>query len=296
MSNRKSVSIIIPTFNRAHYLLQTIESCINQTYPCEVIVCDHGSSDETVEVMKRFSDKVRYLRRDEDFGPHFCWLDGVLHAAGEYIHLQYDDDWIKPTYIAECMKLFNKDVGFVFSIAEIFDENQNMICREMFYDNFKKKGAGIYKRRDVESFFLNYLISPGAMIIRKQDAIDALYQGRLPINQYYYHGVGPDCFFALLCLLRYPKIGFVAEPLAVFRAHNYSITINAKKDDLKYTQLKLAYKETRDYYLLLKWARIVKIYNQFILKYWHFYIRHPKYLINKVLKVVKGVFLNGKHS
>lgn len=294
MADKKTVSIIIPTYNRAHYLPQVIKSSINQTYPCEIIVCDHGSSDETVEVMKRYSDQVKYFRREEDFGPHFCWLDGVLHANGEYIHLQYDDDWIKPTYIEECMKLFKEDVGFVFSAAEVFDENENRICLEMFTEYFKKKGTGIYRRRDVESFFLRYLVSPGAIIIRKQDAIDALYQGRLPIYKNNYHGVGPDCFLSLICLLRYPKIGFIIEPLAVFRAHNYSITISAKKDKLKGKQLNLAYKEIRDYYLLLKWAKLVKVYNNIILKHWHFYFSHPNIVINKAINVIKGALNNGR--
>ena len=47
----KKVTIVIPTFNRADYVTKTIESALNQTVPCDIIVCDHGSSDNTPEVV-----------------------------------------------------------------------------------------------------------------------------------------------------------------------------------------------------------------------------------------------------
>ena len=59
----KKVSIVIPTFNRADYLIECIDSCLAQTHPCEIIVCDHGSTDSTPEVIKRYEGKVKYVRR-----------------------------------------------------------------------------------------------------------------------------------------------------------------------------------------------------------------------------------------
>jgi len=82
--NRKSkVTIVIPTFNRSEYVQKAIDTSLAQTYPCEVIVCDHGSTDNTPKVMKKYKNKIKYIRRDEDFGPHFCWIDGILHADTE---------------------------------------------------------------------------------------------------------------------------------------------------------------------------------------------------------------------
>ena len=87
------VSIVIPTFNRATLVQKAIDTSLAQTYPCEVIVCDHGSSDNTPEVVEKYGDKIKYIRKEQDFGPHYCWLDGVLNAKGKYVHIQYDDDW-----------------------------------------------------------------------------------------------------------------------------------------------------------------------------------------------------------
>ena len=79
--NKPKVAIVIPTFNRSKYVQKAIETSLAQTYPCEVIVCDHGSKDDTPNVMKKYGNKIKYVRKEEDFGPHFCWLDGIFTPA-----------------------------------------------------------------------------------------------------------------------------------------------------------------------------------------------------------------------
>ena len=101
----KKVSIVIPTFNRANLLVKTIESALNQTVNCEIIVCDHGSSDNTPEVMEKYKNKVKYIRRDKDLGMHFCWLEGGLSTTNDLIHIHYDDDYMEPTFIERTLSL-----------------------------------------------------------------------------------------------------------------------------------------------------------------------------------------------
>lgn len=263
--HKKRVSIVIPTFNRAHYLTKTIDSCLNQTYPCEILVCDHGSKDQTKHIMEKYIDKVIYIRREKDFGPHYCWLDGVLHASNDYIHLQYDDDWLQPTFIEECMNLFEPEVGFVYTEAMLFDDKNNeMICNPLK----KTKETRLISVKFAEPFVANNLISPGAAVFRKNDLIDSIYQGRLPNQVHTYHGVGPDRFISLLCLLRYKKIGYVAKPLAVFRVHDNSITIDAYQNKEKAKLLKKAYSEVVDYYYLLKWQKVVQNLKYLRLSFW----------------------------
>ena len=71
------VSIVIPTFNRARLLPRAIDSSLAQTEPSEVIVCDHGSSDDTPAVAAAYGARIRYVRREQDQGPIVCWRDGV---------------------------------------------------------------------------------------------------------------------------------------------------------------------------------------------------------------------------
>ena len=227
-------SIVIPTYNRAKLLPKAIQTSLDQTVNCEVIVVDHGSSDNTPEVAGSFGEAITYIRRERDFGPHFCWLEGVLHANSEFVHLQYDDDWIEPTFMEACLQRFDPETGFAFSAARIVRENTEEVI-DVQFENWLPE-TGTYPVGMLEKKILSSLISPGAAVYRKQILIDALYQGRLPLSETEYHGVGPDCLVTLLSLFKYQKAGFVRDALATFQAHPQSITIDAKSDPEKKTQ------------------------------------------------------------
>lgn len=80
------VTLIIPTFNSANALQQTIENILEQKYPnLEVIIIDAGSSDKTAEVIKNLRDeRIRVYTST----PYHCYAmmnQGITHASGEYI-------------------------------------------------------------------------------------------------------------------------------------------------------------------------------------------------------------------
>ncbi len=260
------VSIVIPTFNRANLVQKAIETSLVQTYPCEVIVCDHGSSDDTPDIVKKYEDKLKYIRKEKDFGPHFCWLEGILNASGEYVHIQFDDDWLDESYIEELMELFNQDVGCVFCNANIVNLETHT-CSQMRH--LKKRFlTGIYSNKILEKVLMNTtVISPGCCIFRKDDIINALYLGSLPVkNLESYHGVGPDVFMMLLTMLKYSNFGYVNKALAFLGDHDDSITINAGKSKEKRDKIQASYNNMKIYYLGLqdigkKWGRYTRKFN-----------------------------------
>ncbi len=247
-----SVTIVIPTFNRADILSEAIDSCLAQTYDCEIIVVNHGSTDTTDDVVASYGNRIRYIKSETDFGPHFCWLDGVIRAQGDYVHLQYDDDWLEPSYIEELVQLMEPDVGFAFSTARVVNTDTGE--SELAFNSVNQE-SGIFPTKMIEKYVLKRLISPGAALYRKQDLIDAIYQGNLPLGNAHYHGVGPDAFATLLCLLRYPRYGYIKEPLTCFRAHADSITMSARADNEKRAKIKAAYQDVKAYYKDLKWIQ-----------------------------------------
>lgn len=251
-----AVSIIIPTFNRSGMLRKAVDSALDQTLPCEVIVVDHGSQDDTPAVAASYGDRIRYVRREQDLGPHFCWLEGALLSTGEFVHLQYDDDWIAPTFAETTANLMQEDVGFAFSAAEVIDDASGKRMMTQFTDWLPE--SGVYDVHRLEERIVSTIVSPGCALFRRQILIDALYQGRLPLQQNEYHGVGPDVFAGLLSMLRYPKIGFVREVLASFRAHQGSITIDAFADAEKNSKLRAAYEDVRFFYIELKAMQMVR--------------------------------------
>lgn len=251
----EKVAIVIPTFNRAKMVTKAIDTALAQTYPCQVIVCDHGSSDNTPEIIKKYGKKVTYIRKEKDRGITFCWLDGVINSDADYIHLHLDDDWMEPTFIEECMKYMQDDtVGMAFSDAYLYD-----IKNKKMYSNCLNVqavfGTGVLPSQKLEKEILEhaFMLSPAACLYRKKDIIDALYPGDLPIDfGGSYKGVGPDHFMTLLCLLRYKKVACIGKSLVTFASHEGSITIDAQGNSEKAIKMSEAYNAVRKYYQLLK--------------------------------------------
>lgn len=101
-----SVSVIVPTYNREHFLQECIESVLSQTFKdFELIVVDDGSTDQTEDILKRYEDKLHY-KKQEQKGPSSARNTGIQYSAGEWIcFLDSDDLWL-PGKLAAQMKFF----------------------------------------------------------------------------------------------------------------------------------------------------------------------------------------------
>lgn len=283
MIKSKKISTVIPTFNRKIFLKKAIQSCLDQTVDHELIVCNHGSSDGTDEMIKQFEAKIKYVKRNKDFGPHFCWLDGIMESTGDYINLLYDDDWIEPKFIEECVKYFDDpNVGFVFCPANVFDEENKKIINTLH--NKIIPNSGIYNTSRYESYFLKYLISPTSIIMRKQDMLDSIFVGNLPFTKYNYKGVGPDKLMLLMCMLRYKKFGYVSEALSVYRAHKTSITYDSSLNKNKRYAIRKAYEEINKYYYTLKYG---KYFSYFQNRYILYFQNKINLILNKFFNILK---------
>ena len=291
MKDNKLISTVIPTFNRELYLKKAIESCLDQTINHEIIVCNHGGSDGTDEMVKQFHGKIKYIKKKIDNGPIFCWLDGVMEARGEFINLLFDDDWIEPNFIEECMKHFDDPkVGFVFTPAKIYDDKHQKF--ESIHHNDYLFKDGIYKVSKYETNLLNGLISPTALIMRKKDMIDSLYNGKLPLAKYTYKGVGPDRLMILLCMLRYSSFGFVKKPLAYYRQHINSITTDSILDENKRILIKEAYNEVDKYYYAIKYGKFFFFLNNYYIFRIRFVLNNPLTGFKRLIQKLSRKFSN----
>lgn len=109
------VTVIIPTYNREKTIGRAIDSILNQTYKdIEIIVIDDGSSDGTIEVLKKYGEKVRVLTQSHR-GANAARNKGIENANGKYIaFLDSDDEWLEDKIHKqiEYMTLNNKQVCF----------------------------------------------------------------------------------------------------------------------------------------------------------------------------------------
>lgn len=112
-----TVSVLVPTYNRARYIEECINSILAQTYPpSQIIVIDDGSTDETPAVLAQYADRIIYLRK-ENGGKAAALNHGLPMAIGDYIWIFDDDDVALPDSIERRLRpLINSpNVGFVYS-------------------------------------------------------------------------------------------------------------------------------------------------------------------------------------
>jgi len=96
-----TVSVIIPTYNKAPYIRQAVDSALAQTYKdLEIIVVDDGSTDETVSILKSYVDagQITYIYQDNQ-GPSKARNAGLKLARGRYIKFLDSDDFLFPEQI-----------------------------------------------------------------------------------------------------------------------------------------------------------------------------------------------------
>ncbi len=119
------VSVIVPVYNRAHLVAETVESILLQTYqPVEIILINDGSSDGSLAVLReyesRFPDRVRVIDQPNQ-GQTIARNNGIKVAQGQYIaFLDSDDLWVKDK-LERQIPLFEPGVGLVYSGTEIID-------------------------------------------------------------------------------------------------------------------------------------------------------------------------------
>ncbi len=101
------ISIVTPSFNQGQYIEETILSVLNQNYPnLEYIIIDGGSTDNTVEIIKKYETKISYWISEPDKGQTDAINKGFKKCTGEIFNWLNSDDFYEPNTLNELAKLF----------------------------------------------------------------------------------------------------------------------------------------------------------------------------------------------
>ena len=219
------VSILIPTYNYAHYLGEAITSALNQTYKdFELIIVDDKSTDNTDEVVLPFlsDDRVKYYKNEKNLGLARNFNESLKYARGEYIKYLLADDLLHPSLL----EIF----------VPIMDANPNVSLitsqREMFGARTKTNALPFFHLQDGKSVITesirkngNWIGEPTTVMFRKSD----LHVGAF--NPEY------TCLVDWEMWLRLLTIGdcyIVPQTLSYFRVHDKQAS-NLILADYKYT-------------------------------------------------------------
>lgn len=175
------VSVIIPNYNHSQYLVQRVESILNQTYQdFEVILLDDCSTDNSHEIIElfRYHPKVRHVLFNEVNGgtSYKQWYKGIQFATGELIWVAESDDWC--------------DLRFLECLEPHFDDNEVAIvyCKSLNVNNSYETPhmpnlTYTFTKYDGNDFIEKFMLTGngirnGSMVIFKREKYLKLYSDR----------------------------------------------------------------------------------------------------------------------
>jgi glycosyltransferase involved in cell wall biosynthesis len=135
MTDRPLVSIITPSYNQAPFLEQTIQSVLSQGYsPLEYIVVDGASSDGSLEIIRRYAERLAWWASEPDSGQAEAINKGLRRAQGEVVAWLNSDDLYLPGAIASAVHALQAEpgLGMVFGDAITIDAQGGPLNKLVF--------------------------------------------------------------------------------------------------------------------------------------------------------------------
>ena len=124
------VTIVTPSFNQGEFLEETIQSVLNQTYSnLEYIIVDGGSTDGSVDIIKKYEDKLAWWVSEPDNGQSEAINKGFEHATGEIFNWLNSDDVLYPEAVRIAVHFMQKYPGreVVFGDRIVLDERGHIL-------------------------------------------------------------------------------------------------------------------------------------------------------------------------
>ena len=215
--NGPKFSIIIPAYNNAEYLGETIQSCLDQTYPnLEVIVVNDASPDNAQEVVQQFDDvRIRYMVHDINKGLSAARNTGIRASSGEYIAVLDGDDLFHPHKVASHVEFLENHPEIHVTYNPRFELNHSSpTIRELWRPP---------RTVSLADLVLGFPFSPSDMVMRREWAF------RVDLFDEYHTYVGEDLDINCRLALAGCKFASVDRALNYRRYHSKRIVGNLRK-------------------------------------------------------------------
>lgn len=219
MNNRRiehlKLSILIVTYNQERYISKALDSIYNQIFDCsvEVIIADDASSDRTLGIIKEYESKesrfrFKYLDSTKNLGITKNYQRGFAACSGEYVAvLEGDDYWISPFKLQRQIDFLNIHYESDLCAVNyfIFEESSFLFYARSNIGN----GHILFGARDI---IADNVVSNFSTFMMRKSALDELPQKLFETHSY--------DWIVSIYLARTSLIGFLQEPMSVYRNHS----------------------------------------------------------------------------
>lgn len=209
-----NVSIVIPTYNNARYILDALESVFSQSYNSyEVIVINDGSTDETSAVLEPYLHKIQYVYQ-EHAGVSSARNKGLSMASGKYIVFLDGDDLFFPDKLLKQATFLDdySEIGLVHSGWYLIDENKKLIT--------KKEPWHKAPKLDLEDWLMWQPIFLGAIMFRR-NWLEKIGGFNTSLIQ------AEDTEFLLRLVMEGCLATWLKQPTVYYRKHDKGLTNNS---------------------------------------------------------------------
>ncbi len=173
VSSAPTISVVIPTYNRAHLIGECLGSVIAQSVaPHEIIVVDDGSTDNTAEVLEEYGDRVTYVKQT-NAGPGAARNNGIERASGDYIAFLDSDDFWTPWTLEVICEVVDAPVPptIVLPKREEFDDKSSPFSAPP--ESEVRESLDIRRHASFNSFTSQKAVfSSSALVVRRQSLVD----------------------------------------------------------------------------------------------------------------------------
>ena len=223
--NAPKVTVVIPTYNRAHLIRDCVQSVLAQSFSdLEVIVIDDGSTDGTSQVVSTFP--VRYYRQENEGAPA-ARNKGLSLAGGEYVIFLDSDDILLADAVVKGVTVLDKhpEVGFSYGRCYFIDEKGRILGR---MKGHLKSSCIRQGKEELADLIFGNDIPPSAVMVRRRCLEEV--GGFAPAFRF-----GSQDFELWVRLARRYAVAYIAEPLAKFRVHGHNMTSSRTPEEIEQT-------------------------------------------------------------
>ena len=129
MNSSPMISVVMPTYNGEKFIHEAIDSIINQTYSdFEFIIVDDGSTDDTPNIIKRYTDnRIVYVKKEKNSGISDSLNLGISKAKGKYIARMDDDDVSFPERFEKQLEILEQNKDIIFCGSTVTDIDSKVL-------------------------------------------------------------------------------------------------------------------------------------------------------------------------